>query len=47
MNGRVKIIKFDNIEQLKEPIFACAVCDELGTHDPTDESAEELIKRIL
>lgn len=37
----------DQIEAMKKSILARAFRGELGTNDPTDESAEELLKRIL
>ena len=37
----------DQIEGIKKSILARAFRGELGTNDPTDESAEELLKRIL
>lgn len=35
------------IEQMKKSILARAFRGELGTNDPNDESAEELLKRML
>jgi len=32
---------------MKQPILARAFRGELGTNAPTDESAEELLKRVL
>ncbi len=37
----------DQIETMKKTILAHAFRGELGTNDPTEESAEELLKRIL
>ena len=37
----------DQIETMKKSILARAFRGELGTNDPADESAEELLKRIL
>ena len=37
----------DQIDELKKSILARAFRGELGTNDPADESAEELLKRIL
>lgn len=37
----------DQIEAMKKSILARAFRGELGTNDPADESAEELLKRIL
>jgi len=37
----------DQIDAMKKSILARAFRGELGTNDPTDESAEELLKRIL
>ncbi len=37
----------DQIDTMKKAILARAFRGELGTNDPTDESAEELLKRIL
>ena len=37
----------DQIDAMKRSIFARAFCGELGTNDPADESAEELLKRVL
>lgn len=37
----------DQIDSMKKSILARAFRGELGTNDPTDESAEELLKRIL
>lgn len=37
----------DQIEGIKKSILARAFRGELGTNDPSDESAEELLKRIL
>ena len=37
----------DQIDAMKKAILARAFRGELGTNDPTDESAEELLKRIL
>ena len=37
----------DQIDAMKKSILARAFRGELGTNDPTEESAEELLKRIL
>lgn len=37
----------DQIDSMKKSILARAFRGELGTNDPTDESAEKLLKRIL
>ena len=37
----------DQIDTMKKAILARAFRGELGTNDPTDESAKELLKRIL
>ena len=37
----------DQIDVIKKTILARAFRGELGTNDPADESAEELLKRIL
>ena len=37
----------DQIDTMKKSILARAFRGELGTNDPTEESAEELLKRIL
>ena len=37
----------DQIDTMKKSILARAFRGELGTNDPSDESAEELLKRIL
>ena len=37
----------DQIDTMKKSILARAFRGELGTNDPTDESAEELLKRVL
>jgi len=37
----------DQIDAMKKAILARAFRGELGTNDPTDESAEELLKRII
>ena len=37
----------DQIDAMKKTILARAFRGELGTNDPADESAEELLKRIL
>ena len=37
----------DQIDAMKKSVLARAFRGELGTNDPTDESAEELLKRIL
>ena len=37
----------DQIDVIKKSILARAFRGELGTNDPADESAEELLKRIL
>lgn len=37
----------DQIDTMKKSILARAFRGELGTNDPADESAEELLKRIL
>ena len=37
----------DQIDAMKKAILARAFRGELGTNDPADESAEELLKRIL
>lgn len=37
----------DQIDEMKKAILARAFRGELGTNDPSDESAEELLKRIL
>lgn len=37
----------DQIDSMKKSILARAFHGELGTNDPTDESAEDLLKRIL
>ena len=37
----------DQIDAMKKSILARAFRGELGTNDPADESAEELLKRIL
>ena len=37
----------DQIDVMKKSILARAFRGELGTNDPADESAEELLKRIL
>ena len=37
----------DQIDTMKKAILARAFRGELGTNDPTDESAEELLKRVL
>lgn len=37
----------DQIDTMKKSILARAFRGELGTNDPTDESAEELLKRLL
>jgi len=37
----------DQIDTMKKAILALAFRGELGTYDPTDESAEELLKRVL
>ena len=37
----------DQIDIMKKAILARAFRGELGTNDPTDESAEELLKRVL
>ena len=37
----------DQIDSMKKSILARAFRGELGTNDPADESAEELLKRIL
>ncbi len=37
----------DSVETMKKSILARAFRGELGTNDPTEESAEELLKRIL
>lgn len=43
--GVEQIIEY--IDTMKKSILARAFRGELGTNDPTDESAEELLKRIL
>ena len=35
------------IDTMKKAILARAFRGELGTNDPTDESAEELLRRVL
>ena len=35
------------IDNMKKSILARALRGELGTNDPSDESAEELLKRVL
>lgn len=35
------------IDTMKKSILARAFRGELGTNDPSDESAEELLKRVL
>lgn len=37
----------DQIDTMKKSILARAFRGELGTNDPADESAEELLKRVL
>jgi type I restriction enzyme S subunit len=37
----------DQIDTMKKSILARAFRGELGTNDPADESAEELLKGIL
>ena len=37
----------DQIDTMKKSILARAFRGEMGTNDPTDESAEELLKRVL
>ncbi len=37
----------DQIDNLKKSILARAFRGELGTNDPDDESAVELLKRVL
>ena len=37
----------DQIDEIKKSILARAFRGELGTNDPADESAEELLKRVL
>ena len=37
----------DQIDTMKKAILARAFRGELGTNDPADESAEELLKRVL
>jgi len=37
----------DQIDTMKKAILARAFRGELGTNDPTDESAKELLKRVL
>lgn len=37
----------DQIDAMKKSILARAFRGELGTNDPADESAEELLKRVL
>jgi len=37
----------DQIDAMKKAILARAFRGELGTNDPADESAEELLKRVL
>lgn len=37
----------DQIDTMKRAVLACAFRGELGTNDPTEESAVELLKRIL
>lgn len=37
----------DKIDIMKKSILARAFCGKLGTNDPTDEPAEELLKRVL
>ena len=37
----------DQIDAMKKSILARAFRGEFGTNDPADESAEELLKRIL
>lgn len=37
----------DQIDTMKKSILARAFRGELGTNDPTDESAEKLLKRVL
>ena len=37
----------EKIDLLKKSLLARAFRGELGTNDPADESAEELLKRIL
>ena len=37
----------DQIDTMKKAILARAFRGELGTNDPTDESAEEMLKRVL
>lgn len=37
----------DQIDTMKKSILARAFCGELGTNDPADESAVELLKRVL
>ena len=37
----------DQIDTMKKSILARAFRGELGTNDPADENAEELLKRIL
>ena len=32
---------------MKQPILARAFGGELGTNDPADESAEELLKKVV
>lgn len=37
----------EQIDSMKKAILARAFRGELGTNDPADESAEELLKRVL
>lgn len=37
----------DQIDIMKKSILARALRGDLGTNDPTDENAEELLKRVL
>ncbi len=37
----------EQVETIKKSILARAFCGELGTNDPSDESAIELLKRVL
>ncbi len=41
------LLQLDQIEGIKKSILARAFRGELGTNDPADESAEELLKRVL
>lgn len=37
----------DKIDMMKEAILARAFCGELGTNNPEEESAVELLKEVL